>query len=82
MSALKLYQEPRRGKTRAMIPKDRNLTIEDDLIDLFPLPRYFQVHFEHIHQNNRVVNGELEQLRQAIAKVDEKMERLLALLKT
>jgi hypothetical protein len=80
MKTLKLFQEPKREKNKAMISEDLNITKDNDLIDLFPLPRYFQVHFEHIHENTHVLNNDVVQLKQAIAKVDEKIERLLALL--
>jgi len=80
MKTLKLFQEPKRGKNSAMISENREITKEDDLIDLFPLPRYFQVHFEYLHENTHVLNRDVVQLKQAIAKVDEKLERLLALL--
>jgi hypothetical protein len=80
MKALKLFQEPKRGKTSAMIAENRGITKEEELIDLFPLPRYFQVHFEHLHENTQVLNRDVAQLKQALEKVDEKLERLLALL--
>ena len=80
MKTLKLFQEPKRGKTSAMIAENRGITKEDDLIDLFPLPRYFQVHFEHIHENTHALSRDVVQLKQALAKVDEKLERLLALI--
>jgi len=53
---------------------------DDDLIDSFPKPRYFQAHFQHIHENTHHLQNELAQLKSAIAQADKKIERLLALL--
>ena len=58
--------------------KDRSVQQDDDLIDLFPLPRYFQVHFQHVHENTHNLQGELAQLKDYVVKVDEKLERLMA----
>jgi hypothetical protein len=60
--------------------KKRNITEEDDLIDLFPLPRYFQVHFEHIHDNAHDIQSQLDQLKQTLASVEDKLDRFMALL--
>jgi len=80
MEKLKLVQKPKSVKTSAKTAKDRNITKDDDLIDLFPLPRYFQVHFQHVHDNAHDLQAELSQLREYVAKVDEKLDRLMALL--
>jgi hypothetical protein len=72
-------------------PEKRSINEEDDLIDLFPLPRYFQVHFEHIHDNTHDVQGklnhlnqnmqsQLDQLKLTLAKVEDKLDRYMALL--
>jgi len=62
-------------------PKMRHsIKAEDDLIDLFPQPRYFQVHFQHVHENAHDLRGELAQLKDYVTKVDEKLERVMALL--
>ena len=71
--------------------ENRSIKKEDDLIDLFPLPRYFQVHFEHIHDNTHDVQGKLkhlnhdlqsqmDQLVQTLAKVEGKLDGIIALL--
>lgn len=80
METLKLVQKSKSVKIPAKIPKDRNVNRDDDLIDLFPLPRYFQVHFQHVHENAYDLQGELTQLKDYVAKVDEKLELLMALL--
>ena len=63
----------------SVIPKERR-TKDVDLIDLFPQPRYFQVHFQYLHENTCQIQDELIQLKASVAQVDEKLERLLALL--
>jgi hypothetical protein len=52
----------------------------DDLVAGFPRPRYFQVHFQQIHDNNLQLQNELAQLKDSVAQTDKKIERLLALL--
>ncbi len=80
MEVLKLVQESKSGNIPAKIAKNRSVKKDDDLIHLFPLPRYFQVHFQHVHENTQALQGELTQLKDYVAKVDEKLERLMALL--
>jgi Mg2+ and Co2+ transporter CorA len=53
---------------------------DDDLSDRSPKPQYFQVHFQHIHENIHQLQDELVQLKDAVAHLDEKLERLLAVL--
>jgi hypothetical protein len=60
--------------------QDQPCNKSDDLIDRFPNPRYFQVHFQYIHDNNLQLRNELAQLKDSMAQADKKIERLLALL--
>jgi hypothetical protein len=55
---------------------------EDSLVELFPLPRYFQIHFQHIHDNAGNVQSEISDLKAYIAKVDAKLDQLLQSLET
>ena len=93
MTTLKQLQEHEHKKefTPPVNPDKRSIKKEDDLIDLFPLPRYFQVHFEHIHENTHDVKGklnhlnhdmqnQLDQLMQTLAKVEGKLDRFIVLL--
>jgi hypothetical protein len=80
MNTLKLIQKSKYDKIHKNKHKERSVTIDDNLIDLFPLLRYFQVHFQHIHENTHDLQGKLAQLKDYVAKVDEKLERLMALL--
>lgn len=50
------------------------------LINSFPKPQYFQVHFEHLHENTSQLQAELTQLNDTVAHLDEKLGRLLGLL--
>jgi hypothetical protein len=60
--------------------QDQSSTKTDNLVASFPSPRYFQVHFQHIHENNLQLRNELTQLKDSVAQADNKIERLLALL--
>jgi len=80
MKTLKLAQEAKDVKKSVKTPGRRRVKADDDLIDLFPLPRYFQVHFQHVHENTHDLQGELLELKDYVAKVDAKLERLMALL--
>lgn len=81
MTTLKCLQEHQRDSlTPPKIPKKRKIQKEGDLIDLFPLPRYFQVHFEYIHDNNHEVQNKLNRLNQTMAKVEDKLDRVISLL--
>ncbi len=80
MKALKLVQKAKTEKIPAKLSKDRSIKVDDDLIDLFPLPRYFQVHFQHVHENTHDLQSELAQLKDYVAKVDGKLERMITLL--
>ena len=76
MKTLKLVQKSKEAGTS----KDRSVMLDDDLIGLFPQPRYFQVHFQHVHENTYDLQNELAQLKDYVAKVDGKLERMMALL--
>jgi hypothetical protein len=80
MAALKLVQISKTGKIQAKYLKNRRIEIDDELIDSFPLPHYFQVHFQQMHENTHELKSELAQLKDYVAKVDNKLERLIALM--
>lgn len=77
MKTLQLSQKAKGVK----MPENRRIKSDDDLIDLFPLPRYFQVHFQHVHENTQDLQSELIALKDYVVKVDEKLEHLMALLR-
>ena len=76
MQTVKLSLAPK----SAAVLKGRYSGKDDGLINPFPKPQYFQVHFEHPHENTRQLQGELTQLKDTMAHFDEKLGRLLALL--
>ncbi|NOU20465.1 MAG: hypothetical protein HOO93_01515 [Methyloglobulus sp.] len=81
MQSVKLSQAPTRAFAQAdRADSDRHLSNDDGLIDLYPRPRYFQVHFQHIHEHNQQLQDELMLLKEYVAHLDEKLDRLLALL--
>jgi len=93
MTTLKCLQEHKHNMELAppVNPDKRRIMREDDLLDLFPLPRYFQAHFEHIHDNtheiqsklnhlNHDFQSQLDQLMQKLAKVEGKLDRFITLL--
>ncbi|MFZ2726084.1 MAG: hypothetical protein WAX77_07545 [Methylococcaceae bacterium] len=80
MSSLKLLQEPTLKNSHSKTSKTRTVSNEDDLIDLFPTARYFQIHLRYIHDTNETMNTELQQLKEAVFKLDNKLDSILALL--
>ncbi len=76
MQTLKLSFEPKSAK----VLKGRYSVKDNGWIGLFPKPQYFQVHFQHLHENNHQLQEELAQLKASVARVDEKLGRVLALL--
>lgn len=59
-----------------------DLLDHDALIELFPLPRYFQIHFQHAHDNADLLRKEVNQLKQYIASMETKLDKLLTLINT
>ncbi len=50
----------------------------DDLLNLFPMPRYFQVHFEYLHANSQELKIQINQLKQSLDRVETKLDRFLS----
>ncbi|NJA05876.1 MULTISPECIES: hypothetical protein [Methylomonas] len=50
---------------------------ESDFIELFPLPKYFQTHFQHIHENNQSLHQEIRALNRHLARLEAKMDLAL-----
>jgi len=94
MTLLKCLQEHRHDKKlkpRVNLDKRSLILKEEDLIGLFPLPRYFQIHFEHIHDNAHELQGKLNHLnhdlqnqldliKESLVKVESTLDRFIALL--
>ena len=54
---------------------------QDNLLQSFALPRYFQVHFQHIHERTDAVHRELAELKTHVHQLESKLDALLMLLK-
>jgi len=52
----------------------------NELLSMFPLPRYFQVHFSHIHEKSAQNKSELSELQQQADRIEHKIDHLLSLL--
>lgn len=50
----------------------------EELLELFPLPRYFQIHFSHVHDNHEHAKLQVDELKQSIHRVEQKLDLLLA----
>ncbi len=50
------------------------------LLASFPLPRYFQIHFQHIHERTDQVHQELTELKIYVNNLETKLDALLMLL--
>jgi hypothetical protein len=50
---------------------------DSDLMELFPLPQYFQAHFQYIHDNNRALQKELSKMTQQMIVMEAKLNQLL-----
>lgn len=68
-----LSQTTMRKRISPKPPKERQIGKNDDLIDLFPLPGYFQLHFEYIHDNTLGIKDQVNQLKQVLAKLEGKL---------
>ena len=80
MTLLKQSQEHKLKKAlTALVNSAKRSVKENDLIDLFPLPRYFQVHFEYLLENTRDIQGKLDRFTQTPAAVEGKPDSFIAL---
>lgn len=49
----------------------------EELVAQFPLPRYFQIHFSHVHENCEQVKKQFNELSQRVDKIEQKLDKLL-----
>ncbi|MDD2760442.1 MAG: hypothetical protein PHH11_09130 [Methylomonas sp.] len=63
-----LFKKPKQGELPGK---------ESDLMELFPLPQYFQTHFQYIHDNNNALRKELAQMTQQLIVMEAKLNQLL-----
>jgi len=77
MNAKLSLQTTKRKSVQAKSQK-KQLRKADVLIDSLPLPRYFQMHFEYIHDNTQELKAQINQLTQKLASMENKLEQLIA----
>lgn len=80
MKAFKERRQNRSNPVPLQAREQSDLKNQDDLIDQFPLPRYFQVHFQHVHENADTLRREIIQLKHYTCSLEAKLDKLLALL--
>ena len=80
MSALHLSHQHSVKRETVKTPQQCELNEQDDLLQSFPLPRYFQVHFQHIHERTDAVHRELAELKTHVHQLESKLDALLMLL--
>lgn len=81
MSALNV-SHPHKVKQQVLnTPEPYAQQEQDNLLQSFPLPRYFQVHFQHIHERTDAVHQELAELKTHVHQLESKLDALLVLLK-
>ncbi len=80
METLKLVSEQKSNVThlnKKPQPAEYTQLDEAELMKLFPLPRYFQIHFQHVHENMDELQAEMAALRHTLLQLNEKVEILL-----
>jgi hypothetical protein len=83
MKALKLVAEPKTNITELnnrVETNEYNQISEPELIKLFPLPRYFQIHFQYAHENINELKAEVATLKYTVQEMNTKIDFLLQLL--
>lgn len=83
MNGLKLVPEQQINKKNLKLTNETESYAqlsETDLVQLFPLPRYFQIHFQHAHENIDELKKELANLENTISQMNSKIDLLIQLL--
>jgi hypothetical protein len=75
-----LHLSSQRKRKVLTTPKPCEHQEHDELLTSFPLPRYFQVHFQYIHERTDDVHQELAELKATVNKLETKLDALLMLL--
>lgn len=79
MEALKLVQEQKKINKRAEINEYSQLS-EQKLMKLFPQSRYFQIHFQQLHENIDTLKEDTQELKHAVQEMNAKLDLLMQLL--
>lgn len=81
MDKLTLRSTHKKLLSQRVVQNDRFDSIgQEELLELFSLPRYFQTHFTYIHENCGQAKRQLDELKQSVDRVEQKLDRLLAAL--
>jgi len=51
---------------------------EKEILQLFPLPRYFQIHYSYMHENSAHMKSTLKNMTRQAERIEQKLDRLLA----
>ncbi len=60
-------------------PSAGQLAVADDVSPLFPSARYFQIHFQQLHENTEALRREVNDLQRCVATLEAKLSPLLTL---
>lgn len=82
MGKLTPLQQPEAQGLFKKSKRSRAIGKESDLIELFPLPQYFQTHFQHIHDSNNALRKELVEMAQQLIVMEAKLNQLLLTVKS
>jgi hypothetical protein len=82
MEEMALRLEQKKESRRRAKRRDQTKVAWDsnELLESFPLPQYFQVHFSHVHKNLEETSRQIDELRRSIIRLEQKLDRLLALM--
>lgn len=83
MNGLKLVPEQQTNKKNIKLSTETEgyaQLSEAELVKLFPLPRYFQIHFQHAHENIDNLKTELANLEKTVLQMNSKIDLLIQLL--
>ncbi len=80
MSALNLSQQHKVKRQLVKTSQQYERENHDNLLESFPLPKYFQVHFQQIHERTDDVHQELAALKEYVHRLETKLDLLIKLL--
>ncbi len=80
MSALNLSQQHKVKRQLVKNSQQYEREDHDNLLESFPLPKYFQVHFQQIHERTDDVYQELAELKDYVYRLEIKLDLLIKLL--
>ena len=80
MSALNLSQQHKVKRQLGKAAQQCEREDHDDLLESFPLPKYFQVHFQQIHERTDDVHQELAAIKEYVDRLETKLDLLIKLL--